>query len=288
MVLFSIIIPTFNRGDQLQKLLDRLYLQIFQNFEIIVVDDGSTDQTYLICREYRKEGLFYLYQSNQGVSSARNRGALAAKGMFLIFLDTDDSVTNQWLEDFHIALMRKPKCDLIICETSIASTNSKSIIKVPAAEVREADDLDLRLFKAGAYAVSKSLFVKTGMFDRQIRFGENTELAIRILQDKPSVALIACPNFIYTPSLSGGSKNLENKIQGNLQVLEKHPAYFAKHTKMWKSYLQVTAVSLMKLQRYSDAQQLFRKSLKLFPYDLKIAARYFRCWFYRVQSNRAK
>jgi glycosyltransferase involved in cell wall biosynthesis len=85
--LISVIIPTHNRSSTLRRALDSVFLQTFRDFEVIVVDDGSIDNTKSICDEYE---LTYIHQENQGVSSARNRGVLASKGEWISFLDSDD------------------------------------------------------------------------------------------------------------------------------------------------------------------------------------------------------
>ncbi|MFC1826131.1 glycosyltransferase family 2 protein [Thermodesulfobacteriota bacterium] len=85
----SVIIPTYNRALMLKEAIDSVLAQDFQDFELIVVDDGSTDQTSEILNAYR-EDITVLHQHNQGVSSARNAGVTAASGSLVAFLDSDD------------------------------------------------------------------------------------------------------------------------------------------------------------------------------------------------------
>ena len=85
----SVIIPTFNRKKNLDRTINSVLNQTFQPFEIIVVDDGSTDGT----KEwvpYYYPNIKYIYQSNAGVRAARNKGINIAKGDWLAFLDSDD------------------------------------------------------------------------------------------------------------------------------------------------------------------------------------------------------
>src|SRR5258708_15666443 len=86
--LVSIIIPSFNHGQYLLDALKSIWLQSYKTVEIIVVDDGSTDNTGDILKEYPQ--VKYIYQNNQGLSAARNTGIKNSSGEFLIFLDADD------------------------------------------------------------------------------------------------------------------------------------------------------------------------------------------------------
>src|SRR5690554_967859 len=92
--LISVVIPTYNRADFLKEAIDSVLAQTYPNFEILVVDDGSTDNTRDILKEYSQEPRFrYFYQKNQGQSVARNYALSEARGDFVCFLDSD----NRWL-----------------------------------------------------------------------------------------------------------------------------------------------------------------------------------------------
>ncbi len=85
----SVIIPTYNRLPFLREAVESVLKQTYQDFELIVVDDGSTDSTAIYARENAAH-LKYIFQKNQGPSAARNRGIKAAQGEFITFLDSDD------------------------------------------------------------------------------------------------------------------------------------------------------------------------------------------------------
>lgn len=111
----SIIIPTFNRKTLLRRALHSVYQQSYSTFEIIVIDDGSTDQTKeMINNDFPL--VHYFYKSNQGVSAARNLGLEHAKGEWLAFLDSDDEWLPQKIEN-QINLL-KSKSEYKICHTN--------------------------------------------------------------------------------------------------------------------------------------------------------------------------
>src|SRR5690349_1726872 len=86
--LISVIIPCYNHGRYLIESVESILNQTYKNFEIIIVDDGSTDDTGFIARSM--EGVQYVYQKNGGLPAARNTGIKISKGEYLVFLDADD------------------------------------------------------------------------------------------------------------------------------------------------------------------------------------------------------
>lgn len=94
----SVIIPSYNRGNFIEETINSVLNQTFNNFEILVVDDGSTDNTKEIVSKIKDERLKYIYKENGGVSSARNLGMTKAAGKFICFLDSDDLWPENFLE----------------------------------------------------------------------------------------------------------------------------------------------------------------------------------------------
>ena len=99
MVDVSVIIPVYNVGKHIRRCLDSIIKQRYPNYEIILVDDGSTDESGKICDEYalHNNKIRVFHQENRGVSEARNKGLNVAKGKYIIFVDSDDEVTENYL-----------------------------------------------------------------------------------------------------------------------------------------------------------------------------------------------
>ena len=88
--LVSVIIPCYNRADIVRDTIDSILSQSYQNIEAIVIDDGSTDNTWGVISAYNDQRIRYFYQANGGLSAARNSGLEVARGEFIAFLDSDD------------------------------------------------------------------------------------------------------------------------------------------------------------------------------------------------------
>src|SRR5438045_7898820 len=88
-MLFSIVIPTYNRSELLREALESVFAQTFTDYEVVAVDDGSTDETVQVLRSYGQQVRFFR-QENKGPGAARNLGLTQARGEYVAFLDSDD------------------------------------------------------------------------------------------------------------------------------------------------------------------------------------------------------
>ena len=98
MIKFSIIIPVYNVQDYLKKCLDSVINQSYKNFEIIIINDGSEDDSESVIKSYKDKRIKYFYQKNSGLSATRNNGVLKASGEYLLFVDSDDYIEEKLLE----------------------------------------------------------------------------------------------------------------------------------------------------------------------------------------------
>src|SRR5438034_340060 len=98
-VRISVIVPLYNKAPYIRRCLDSILAQTFRDFEIIVVDDGSTDEGANIVRDYIKKGIRLMEQANAGPGAARNRGTAAAAGDLVAWLDADDAWEPEYLAE---------------------------------------------------------------------------------------------------------------------------------------------------------------------------------------------
>ena len=114
----SVIIPVYNRQNYVQECIESILAQTYDNFEIILIDDGSSDRTVAICREMAEKDarIKVLEQQHRGVSAARNVGIETANGEYLFFIDSDDVIHPQLIETF-VSAMAETKAPMGACRT---------------------------------------------------------------------------------------------------------------------------------------------------------------------------
>ncbi|WP_027327011.1 glycosyltransferase family 2 protein [Helicobacter pametensis] len=126
----SVILPTFNRAELLQRCIDSILNQNEREFELIVVDDGSVDHTSEILQRYQDARLKVLYQDNQGVSSARNFGLRHALGEYITFIDSDDYIFQGFFRDAKVLLYQEG-LDMLVYGGLSYPLNKRQIYRVP-------------------------------------------------------------------------------------------------------------------------------------------------------------
>lgn len=122
--LVSIIVPAYNVSKYVERCLDTLIGQTYTNIEILVIDDGSTDETGIICDEIAKKDdrICVIHQANQGLSGARNTGLDHAKGKYILFVDSDDWI-NKDMVGFLYSLTKEYNAQIVSCGTEIVDDN---------------------------------------------------------------------------------------------------------------------------------------------------------------------
>ncbi|MCC8358522.1 glycosyltransferase family 2 protein [Salinimicrobium sediminilitoris] len=176
--LISVILPVYNReafvGDAIQSILNQTY----QNFELIVIDDGSTDSTLEVVKSFNDHRIKILRnKSNTGVSASRNSGIKEAKGEFVAFMDSDDISAPERLWKQLRLLQQKPEIE--ICGSWLQFLNSDKIIK----HQEEHDDVFTQLLlncSLSLGAVMYNRIFRDLLLDERLQFGEDYELWSRV------------------------------------------------------------------------------------------------------------
>ena len=184
----SVIIPTYNRASLLPRAIDSVIGQSFQNFEVIIVDDGSTDGTADLLKSYaNKSGVRVFTTSNKGVSAARNLGIGQAKADWVAFLDSDDEwlpskleIQNQWVKD-------NPSIDLVHGEEiwirNGVRVNPMNKHQKSGGDVFS-DAVRLCCISPSTVMLKKSLFQEVGLFREDYPVCEDYDLWLKITAHK--------------------------------------------------------------------------------------------------------
>ncbi len=255
MLKFSVIIPAFNREKTLEHTIYSLNEQVFKDFEILVVNDGSVDRTGEIAKNFAKQGIIrYYFQNNQGVSSARNLGASKAQTDWLLFLDSDDSLDPKAILEFDNFLKEiRSQPDAVFA--GYVRVNSKTNEK---NEYLPGEGNYSRL--AGTFIIRKNVFDFLGGYDPLIKFGENTEFFHRFKLSNFSSLTLPKLTLVYNDHWEGGSNNLQNSTESIEYVLNKHGDTLS--TKIKFLYRQILGVNYIRLRNFELAKKHLKEALK--------------------------
>jgi GT2 family glycosyltransferase len=151
--LVSVLIPTYNRAYILRQAIASVFAQTYRPIEVVVVDDGSTDNTRQIISEMKQE-VRYIYQENGGLASARNTGLAAARGEFIAFQDSDD-LWMPWKLEVQVALLRKyPQVAVIGTDLNVVNAQGKVVAERQLRKIFSAFD---RIDHSKTFTVSGNL-----------------------------------------------------------------------------------------------------------------------------------
>jgi len=177
--LVSIILCTYNRAQLLTRALRSVQRQTYSDWEIRVIDDGSTDDTVSIVKGFSKKDsrIHYFYQKNHGLASARNTGVKRSKGTMITFIDSDDEYTPDHLEQRMVYMAKNPMVDMIHGGTKFIGPKSKQyVVDVdnPSKKIHLS-----RCHIGGTYFLKAHVFRKVRGF-RPIPFGEDYDFFKRV------------------------------------------------------------------------------------------------------------
>lgn len=105
----SIVMPVYNKEKYIKNAIESVISQTFKDWELIIIDDGSVDNSYEICKQFSDERIHVYHTKNQGVSIARNYGMSLARGEYITFIDGDDTVSENYLKHLYI-----PESEMVI------------------------------------------------------------------------------------------------------------------------------------------------------------------------------
>lgn len=209
--MISLIIPVYNAAQFITETIESILSQTYSDFEIVAIDDGSTDNSYEILREFgaKDTRVKVFHQENAGVSATRNAGLLLAQGEYICFVDADDVIEKDYLEKMYYAIGNS---DLVICgfKKKNLETNEIVLKTPPVIECREfatAKEFvqDLKFEDKGIvlnYLWNK-LFKKNIIYDQKLQFneslclGEDFVFICEYVKNCKTIATVQAPLYIY-------------------------------------------------------------------------------------------
>lgn len=208
----SVIIPVYNGEKYLAEAIKNVFEQDYSPLEIIVVDDGSTDNTRTIATQF-KDSIHYICQSNSGPAAARNRGIRSAKGDVIAFLDSDDLWSDNKLKLQVSYLAENPTVEIV--------QGLIQQMQLSGSEFEVASP-SYQFINLGSAIYRKSVFEKIGYFDEVLRYGEDTDFFLRAWENDISKVVLDQVTLFYRKhdtNMTNGQKTVE---LGLLKIFKKH------------------------------------------------------------------
>lgn len=268
----SIIIPTYNRAHLISKAITSVINQTYAAWELIIVDDGSTDNTDAVINEFLSDKrIKYYKKNNSGAAESRNMGVEKATGDLISFLDSDDEADPTWLEKMTRAAEAE-KAAVVCCGLTRYNNPGSAIGKgMPLNMGPLFKNVVARFTNGGVYLLKKNIFTAVGGFDPLLRSGQHTEFAIRVipylLESRQTIANVF--ESLIKVYIHDGPRirhNYESIYLGSTYTLKKHYAAFAKDRENHFLYLSIAGVAAMRTKRYDQATLYFYKALKRKPF----------------------
>ena len=284
MPIVSIIIPSYNSAMHLPEMLESIFQQIYQDFEIIVVDDGSTDDTREVLMEYR-DRITYIHQKNRGSYNARNTGIRASNSPYIAFLDADDLWLPNKLERQFELMNSNPRLGLVFSDAEYfggdgcmkdtywkqrgcydAMVAESAMIQKPFSKLMETN-----FIMPSTVLLKKDCFSRAGLFDDSLRHVGDKDMWLRIALHDP-IACVPVPlvmRYVHEYSPEQTETIQQSIIYVVLKMQRDHPEQIQLEKVNVRRILGPLYYSLGRIQfdrdRFDEARKSFNHSLRNRP-----------------------
>lgn len=292
----SVVIPTYNRAKLVTRAIDSVLNQTFKNFELIIVDDGSTDNTVAtIKKEYSDKRIrLFAQKTNRGGSAGRNIGIEHSKGKYIAFLDSDDEWLPTKLEkqlsvfkSLNLENLGAVGCGwkLIIENNGVIKTKDKipkKIIgnihgKLLAGKILS----NSPLYPGGTpmIMIKKECFKKIGLFDTKLKASQDSDLYLRLSRIYQFAAVPEVLVKVYIHSGERITDSIDAQIIGKTDFLKKHDKEIPSFS-FFRSYLlHHIGIQYMKYGKNRMARRYLFKSVIAYPFKLRYYYHFIRSLF---------
>ena len=220
----SVIIPTYNRSNVLPRAIDSVLNQKYDHVEIIVVDDGSDDNTSEIINKYRKSIEYIQFKKNRGANAARNAGIKYSTGEYIAFLDSDDELPPDNISE-KVQVLEKSSKSIGGVFTPHKTYKNDQLWMTGKCDKEEVDIETLRHSNVvggfSCVAVRRSVFDDIGFLDESLPSSQDYDFYIRLTQ-KYKLRHVDSTHVIRYAGANRIGFDLERKVEGHTKILEKH------------------------------------------------------------------
>ena len=240
----SIIIPIYNAGKTIQKCVDSVLNQTYPSFELILVDDGSTDDSRKRCECYSAtdKRIKTFHQKNKGVSEARNAGLAQASGKYIFFLDSDDELYPDTLERY-MELILRCKADIVIGSLEVPQGSNKSLIGFKNQEKygKEIWEKMCLSFEPFGYVIGKMYkadLAKRFRFNSNMISQEDLDYNLDIFNLCSSIVVTTFSGYVYHYSKSQRKPQFVDYIANQLKLFDYAKGNYSISDKAKKAVLE--------------------------------------------------
>lgn len=232
--LISIIMPVYNSEEYVQRAIDSVFSQTYINYEFIIVDDGSNDDSKKIISNY-KDKIIYIHQKNAGASAARNRGINKSNGELIAFIDADDMWYPEKLEIQVEAYIIEPDAALIHTEVD-QSSSFNGFLPINSHDTKAIHKSFLEIFeypnlKTPSVMIPKKMLDKVGMFNIDLPTAEDKDLFLRCSYNE--LVLYIPQKLVYCSVFPGSLCDNLRSYSDNINVIDDflsmHPGFYTKN-----------------------------------------------------------
>ncbi len=272
----SVIIPTYNRAHLVGRAIQSVLNQTFKDFELIVVDDGSTDNTDDIIKEFQKKDdrITYLkHKKNKGGSAARNAGIKASRGEYIAFQDSDDEWLSKKLEK-QMRVFNSASLEIGVVYTGFWRIENNRKIYIPASWVVQKEGKIYKELLKGNFVTTQSILVRKVCFDRVGYFDEDLprlqdwELVIRLSKyyDFKCIDESLLTSHFTPDSISA---NQDALIKAFKLILEKHYEEFKANRGLLARHQGSIGSLLCQSGELNQGRKYLLKAMKSYPLNPK-------------------
>jgi len=261
----SVVIPLYNKEASISKTIDSVLAQEFKDFEIVIVNDGSTDNSLQVLEEINDERIRLFSKENGGVSEARNYGVMHATGEWIFFLDADDDLYNNCLSVFYNLIQDYPEHKFFTAnyiakypdgkEVVCCSGKKRGVVNNPFKSVWQRNVFP----RMGSMLIKKEAFLQKGAFRKECVVWEDLESVLNLL---------VCNALVYDPTIVFIHNLEHNELSQKLKPLEKEYAFYVELGKTTNLYHKLILLELLvrtehKRQEIGDEQAADLMSKKI-------------------------
>lgn len=292
--LISVIIPCYNQGMYLEAAIESVLRQGYPNLEILVVNDGSSDETKDVARTF-SSSIVYIEKTNFGRSAARNTGILASRGEYVIFMDADDLVDDEMLKTMARAANEFPQTDVFVggWQDLVDEKLGEAVNSIPLPADTFHGILARNIGVIHCFMVRREILANSGLFDITLSAAEDWDLWIRLAAAGASFRSVPNAIAIYRRHGNNSTANYEHVMKSTKLMLKKNSKI---HTNCafcqeaardgWKSHFEIYVLS----RGFEEIKMLAfeKKRLALIAHTISLTFRYppffthlLRAWFHR-------